>query len=196
MTVFEIVVLISAICGLFMIAGGIWLVGKGAITLGAIPQAEALTIEWKKQFRIHTQAPGIAFFLVGLFFLFFSLKYSRPPDVVPIEFRGQVTNVSSPITVLASPSKWPIPTTSNGVVDGKIYPDLSKLVIVATAPGYVPFTTIVSMQDKGKRLAEFGTLELKKAPVEQVSAQSKNINNVNFTVPPMESNTPSFGEPQ
>ena len=63
MTVFELVALVAAIAGLAMVIGGIWLVAKGILTMAATPQADALTVELKKQFRLRTQVPGLAFFL-------------------------------------------------------------------------------------------------------------------------------------
>lgn len=196
MTVFEIVILIAAVCGVSMVIGGIWLLAKGAITLAATPKADALTIEWKKQFRINTQVPGLAFFIVGLIFIVLSLLFSKPPDVVPIEFRGQIKGVEAPVTVLVSPNKWQIQTTSTGIVQGKIYPDISMLVLVATAPGYEPFSTVVSMKNQGPRLAELGTLELKRK-IGEIAATAGKIGDINFTPPdPGGGGHTTFGAPQ
>ena len=195
MIVFEIVVLIAAACGLVMVVGGIWLLAKGAITLASAPKTDAITIEWKKQFRINTQVPGIAFFLVGLLFLGFSMYFSRPPDIVPIEFNGQIKNVEEPVTILVSPNQWQIPTASDGSVEGKIYPDLSILLLVVSAPGYEPFRSVVNLRKSGKRLAKLGTLELKKK-IAEIKATPDNISAIGFAAPPAGNNQPNFGVAQ
>ena len=194
MSVFDIVVLIAAACGLAMVVGGIWLLARGAITLAATPKTDALTIEWKKQFRINTQVPGLAFFLVGMMFIGLSLRFSQPPDVVPIEFRGQFKGVEGPVTVLVAPNRWQIPTTTSGMLQGKVYPDLSMLILVATAPGYEPFSTVVALRPQGQRLAELGTLELKKK-VGEIKASSANIGAIDFNPPDHGAGASSFGVP-
>ena len=195
MTVFDIVVLIAAARGLAMVIGGIWLLARGAITLAATPKTDALTIEWKKQFRINTQVPGLAFFLVGMMFIGLSLRFSQPPDVMPIEFHGQFKGVEGPVTVLVAPNRWQIPTTTTGMLQGKVYPDLSMLILVATAPGYEPFSTVIALRQQGQRLAELGTLELKKR-VGEIKANSSNIGAIDFNPPDQGVGGSSFGVPQ
>ena len=81
-------------------------------------------------------AVGISGILAGedVKFIGLSLRFSQPPDVVPIEFHGQFKGVEGPVTVLVAPNRWQIPTTTSGMVQGKVYPDLSMLILVATAP--------------------------------------------------------------
>lgn len=160
MTAFEMVALIGALAGASMVLGGIWLVAKGVITLAATPKADALTIEWKKQFRINTQVPGLAFFLVGLMFISISLGFLRPPDIVPIEFAGQLKGVDQPVSIVVRPENWELPGGSTGQINGKIYPDFSVLVLMVNAPGYEPFTKSIRIEPNGHRVAELGTMEM------------------------------------
>jgi hypothetical protein len=160
MTAFELVALIGAVCGITMVLGGIWLIAKGALTFAATPKTEALTLEWKKQFRLTTQVPGIAFFLVGLLFISVSLGFLRPGELVPMEFEGEIKGVEEPVSILVRPANWELPSTTAGKINGKIYPDLSFVVLVINAPGYEPFSKSIKVSADGRRVAQLGTLEL------------------------------------
>ncbi len=166
---FEIVALLGAVAGFSMILGGMWLVAKGIITLQATPAADALTIEWKKRFRINTQVPGLAFFLVGLIFISTSLWFLRPPAVVPIEFEGQIkgVGVDSPVSILVRPTNWEIPSATTGEISGKVYPDLTYLVIYVNAPGYEPYTHQIKVNAEGSHVAQLGTVELHRSKVQE-----------------------------
>lgn len=195
MSAFEVVALLGAIAGLAMVLGGIWLVAKGVITMAATPKADALTVEWKKQFRINTQVPGLAFFLVGLMFIAVSLQYLKPPEIVPIEFDGQIKGVEEPVSILVRPVNWELPGNTTGQISGKVYPDFSFLVLVINAPGYEPFTKSIKVGTDGSRVARLGTLELRRKIKE--SELEKKITPLNFNVPaPSPSSTPAFGAPQ
>lgn len=162
MNAFEMVALVGAAAGLCMVLGGIWLVAKGVITLAATPKTDALTIEWKKQFRMNTQVPGLAFFLVGLLFVSVSLVFLQPPDVAPIEFEGHVKGVEEPMSVLVRPHEWKLPDNSAGRIRGRVFPDLRILTLVINAPGYEPYTVSVDVGTGGSRKADVGTLELRR----------------------------------
>lgn len=162
MTAFEIVAVVGALAGLYMVWGGIQLIKSGVMTLAATPKAEALTLEWKKQFRLTTQIPGLAFFLIGLLFVTVSLGFLRPPDLIPIEFEGQIDGVDEPVTVLVRPANWELPGNTSGKINGKVYPDLSVLVLLINAPGYEPFTTSIKVQPDRQRVARLGTVELRR----------------------------------
>jgi hypothetical protein len=195
MNTFEVVAMVGALAGLAMVLGGIWLVAKGVITMAATPKADALTLEWKKQFRINTQVPGLAFFLVGLLFVSTSLIFLKPPEIVPIEFEGQVKGVDQPLSILVRPANWALPSSTNGQVNGKIFPDFSYLVLVITAPGYEPIETSIKINTDGQRLARFGTLELRRALHE--SDIEKRVAAVPFTPPKLASaSTAAFGVAQ
>ena len=161
MTAFDLVALMGAACGMSMVLGGIWLIAKGALTFAATPKTEALTLEWKKQFRLTTQVPGMAFFLIGLLFVSVSLGFLRPPGLVPLEFEGEVKGVDEPVSILVRPtSSWELPSTTAGTINGKIYPDLSVVVLVVNAPGYEPFTKSIKVNEQGRQVTSLGTLQL------------------------------------
>ena len=78
MSIFDYAVILAALAGLIMVIGGIVLIYKGALVLASTDSGTALSIEWKQDFRLNTQAPGIAFFLLGLIFSSISIYASKP----------------------------------------------------------------------------------------------------------------------
>ncbi|MDZ3992298.1 hypothetical protein [Pseudomonas sp. Teo4] len=184
MTTFDIVGLLGAIAGLSMVLGGIWLVAKGAITMAATPAADAITIEWKRQFRINTQVPGVAFFLVGLLFIALSLAFLKPNELEPIEFEGEIKNLKGRVSVVVRPVSWGLADSDNGVIAGRVYPDLSVLVVQITAAGYETLTTPVRIIDEGRLIAKIGAIELTPSNVTE-SDLKKQISPLPFTPPPI-----------
>jgi hypothetical protein len=131
------------------------------LTFAATPNTEALTLEWKKQFRLTTQVPGMAFFLIGLLFVAVSLWALWTPGLAPLEFEGKITGVEEPVSILVRPTnRWELRGTTAGAIIGKIYPDLSQLELVVNAPGYVPLITPIQVNPRG--LNNLKTLELRR----------------------------------
>lgn len=191
---FEIIALIGAVAGLSMVLGGIALVWKGAITMAATPKADALTIEWKKQFRINTQVPGLAFFVVGLAFILSALAFLKPDPIRPIEFEGELKGVDEPVSIVVRPTNWELPTDTSGKITGKVIPDLSFVVLLINAPGYEPFAKSIKIGNEGPRVAKLGTLELRRK-VKQADLE-KRIAPLPFNAPANASNAAGFGVPQ
>lgn len=147
MTIFTFAVAGAILSGLLMVGGGIWLIYKGALVLASTDKATALSIEWKKSFRLNTQAPGVAFFIIGLLFLIVALQFSKPAQIEPIQVLGRVINVDQPVTVTAETDLWPIKISSDGKINGEIYPNVRQLTIRITAPGYRPVWHPITLED-------------------------------------------------
>ena len=197
MTAFELIGIIGAACGVAMVIGGIWLIAKGQLTLAATPQTDALTIEWKKQFRMSTQVPGIAFFIIGLIFVVVTLVFLKPATLVPMEFEGEIKGVEEPVSILVRPTtNWELPGTTSGKINGMIYPDLSVVLLVVNAPGYEPFSKPIKISPDGRRLAQFGTLELRRTNLRKADITER-ITSLPFSAPAtLTANTATFGVPQ
>jgi hypothetical protein len=194
MSTFDTVVIAAALCGVVMVGGGIALLWKGAITLAATPEATALSIEFKKQFRMNTQVPGIAFFVVGLVFIVVALYASKPTGVVPIDLQGEVLGVKAPVSVGAS-TKWHLDSFSSGAIRGRIYPEVTTLVIEVSAPGYVPVTTPIEIKP-GIQQAVIGKFQLEKR-IDEIPANPGRIAPVQFKPPPINTKgAQGFGAPQ
>jgi hypothetical protein len=163
--------------------------------MAATPKADALTIEWKRQFRINTQVPGLAFFLVGLLFIAISLQYLKPPEMLPIEFEGTINDVTSPVSIVVRPTNWGLAESNTGEIRGQFYPDLKFLMLVVSAPGYEPLTTSVKIESNGPRIAKIGALKLKPSKVTEGDLEKK-IVPLPFESPTLSNEkTSSFGAP-
>lgn len=173
MSMFDVVVLLAALSGLVMVVGGIFLLARGAITLASTPQTNALSIEFRRQFRINTQVPGVAFFAVGLLFIVLALQFAKPPEVIPIEVDGEVSAVDAAVTIMVS-TRWPLPAFTGGQIHSKIYPDVSTLVVEVSAPGHDPIVIPVEVKPTAKRTARIGKLALQKAKELVDKSKTKN----------------------
>lgn len=195
MSIFDVVVLMAALCGLIMVIGGILLVYRGAIKLAATPKTTALSIEWRKQFRLNTQAPGIAFFLVGLAFLVVALFVSKPPPVRPLDILGEILVDDAPVTVLVRSMPWTSITSSSGEISARFYPDVTLFIVEATAPGYRPLTRSLDVrQIRGGSSINLGKIQLVKQ-VNKIDAKQEKITDIPFKAPPLGSK-PAFGVSQ
>jgi hypothetical protein len=192
MSAFEFVAIIGAICGVMMVLGGIWLIAKGQLTLAATPHTDALTIEWKKQFRMSTQVPGIAFFFVGLLFVVVPLLFLKPRSDVPMTFKGELKGVEESVSILVRPTaNWEFKSTTTGKINSRILLDLSSVLLVINAPGYEPLSTSIEIKRDG--LAQFGTLELRRTQLRQQDL-AESIDGLPFTALP--TTTATFGVAQ
>jgi len=191
--VFGAVILITAICGVIIVAGGIALLWKGAITLAATSPSDALTIEWQKRFKLSTQVPGIAFFVIGLCFVITALYAADPPKGTPVDLQGEVDGVDAPVTVILRSE----PTLSRAYQGGKIkfkfYPDMSILTLEASAPGYEPASIPIEIGTETHVV--FPRLQLKKR-IDEIKAKPASIEPVAFQAPPVTDTTSNFGTPR
>jgi hypothetical protein len=189
MDVFSIAIIISVVCGLSMVIGGIFLIYKGAMTLAATAAADAITIEFKKQFRLHSQVPGLAFFIVGLLFIIVALLFCRPPR--PIDLGGILEGASGPVTIVVSSQSWPLPPQSAAEIRGRITPDITYLVIEAVSPGCTPIQELVDTRNVKGGKVQIPKLHFIRK-VDEVTSNPANISSVPFALPGMNA-PPSYG---
>jgi hypothetical protein len=191
MTVLAIVELLTATCGIIVVAGGIYLLAKGAITLAATSPADALTIEWQKKFRVNTQVPGIAFFVIGLCFVVVALYSASPPE--PIDLQGEVHGVDGPVTVIIRSEPLHPPVFGDGAIRYRFYPDFSVLTLEASAPGYEPMPVPVEISHGA--LINVGTIQLRRK-IQEIAAKPESIQPISFQPPLVTDTTRSFGAPK
>ena len=184
MSVFDAVVLIAAVCGLAMVVGGIFLLARGAITLATTPKGDALSVEFRRQFKMTTQVPGIAFFLVGLIFVGIAIYFAEPPPVIPVDLQGEVSDVHGPVTVTVS-SRWKLPTFTSGEIHGRIYPDITTLIVEVTESGYKSVTAPIDIRPGQHWIASIGTVRLEKK-IDEIPAKPSSIQPVGFSSPPVD----------
>jgi hypothetical protein len=194
MGTFDYAVLLAALAGLIMVVGGIVLIYKGAIVLASTDSSSALSIEWKQDFRLNTQAPGIAFFIVGLIFSSISIYASKPTKIEPIRIEGEVRQIPEPVTIRARSSTWTLEGSSNGIVQGRIDPHLEDITLEISAPGYRPESITFSLNELKDRTVKFEPVDLKHL-VTAIVGHQKNIIDVSENIEPITAK-PSFGVAQ
>tara|TARA_R110002049_G_scaffold284139_1_gene464690 strand:+ start:370 stop:960 length:591 start_codon:yes stop_codon:yes gene_type:complete len=196
MSTFDYAVILAAFAGLIMVVGGIVLIYKGALVLAATDSNTALSIEWKQDFRLNTQAPGIAFFLIGLIFSSISIYASKPSSVEPITIEGEVVEITEPVTIRARSSTWTLDGGTNGVVKGRIHPHVEDITLEISAPGYKPERITFSLNELKNRTLKFESIELE----QQITAIVGSMQNIipvdaSENIQPITA-TPSFGGAQ
>ncbi|MFL5493620.1 MAG: hypothetical protein ACJ8DC_04450 [Gemmatimonadales bacterium] len=191
MPILAIVVLLTATCGIIVVAGGIYLLAKGAITLAATSPADALTIEWQKKFRVNTQVPGIAFFVIGLCFVGAALYAASPPEL--IDLQGEVHGVDGPVTVIIRSEPLHPAVFGDGAIRYRFYPDFSVLTLEASAPGYEPMPVPVELSHG--TLVNVGTIQLRKK-IQEIAPKPESIQPISFQPPLVTDTTRSFGAPR
>lgn len=194
METFDYAVLLSALAGLVMVIGGVVLIYKGAIVLASTDSSSALSIEWKQDFRLNTQAPGIAFFIVGLIFSSISIYASKPTKIEPITIIGEVSDITEPVTIRARSSTWTLQGGSNGIIKGRIHPHVEDITLEISAPGYRPESITFSLNELKDRTVKFETIQLDHL-VTAIVGRQKNIIKVAEAIEPITAK-PSFGAAQ
>jgi len=193
MSTFDIIVILSAFCGVLMVVGGIILLYKGIIKLSGTSQNEALSLEFKKEFRVSTQYPALGIFLIGLIFVVVAMIISKPQIPSPIEFRGTLENIKRDASLSVEASHWNLRAASDGKINGKITPCLDILWVEVTAPGYEPAIKSIRKDEIQNGIANLGNLNLKQI-VSKVESLEKNIKKLptGYNVPPL-TDSGSFG---
>src|SRR5438128_11847637 len=72
---FDAVIVITVVCGLLMVVGGMVLLYKGTITLKDSNPDEAIKIEFKRMINVTTRYPALALFIIGLAFTVVALYF-------------------------------------------------------------------------------------------------------------------------
>ena len=188
MTTFEMAVLTAALCGLIMVAGGILLLYKGAISLATRSGDEAVTLEFKKMLKVTTHYPALGLFVIGLSFILIGLAFSRPPSVRPLVIQGSVsTTEPSAVTVRISTGRWMVQPSSEGSITQTIYPNMDTLLLEVNAPGF-PARMITKLLDPGelkKGRVDLEPIVLGAPPVPKPSVDPRNIAPVEGSLPPL-----------
>lgn len=194
MTPFQLVAVFCALAGLLMVGAGILFVYKGIIKIEGADQSQALSLEWKKQFKMSTQVPGVAFFLTGLLFITVSLIFLNPRDQAALTIRGEVEGLEEPLTAyVILPTKWELTAYSNGEFKGTITPNMSSLLVALNAPGYQPLHLPANLE-LYEGAINLGKVRLKRTPHIKDSLNQK-IAQVDFNPPPVTAGSASYGGP-
>ena len=192
MDTFKIILLISALCGMFMVLGGIVLLYRGALSLANVADQSALTVEFKKELRISTQYPALAFFLIGLLFMALSLWVGRS-EPHKIVIRGQTTNVDEPIKVTIHARSWNSGLEHQKNFSETIDATVDTIEVEISAPGYKNTLRTLELDRLKNGLADLGDISLQQNTTPQQLAQPKIIALPTNIDPPILDNTADFG---
>lgn len=129
---FNLTVIISALCGLVMVTGGIALLWRGAISLDAVSQHESLSLEWKKQFRLTTHVPAVGLFIIGLLFIVPPLWIAKPKDLPIVMIEGEKgEEIEGPIKIKIETEPWSSLKAYKNTIKEEV--DLNSIVLVVKA---------------------------------------------------------------
>lgn len=180
-SIHDAAILFAATAGFCMVIGGMVLIYKGSLVLAGTDSSTALSIEWKKDFKLNTQAPGIAFFIIGLTFSSISIYASKQDVTDPIFVEGTFDDVKELVTVTVVPSNWAVVSGSNGVLNGKFTPDTERVHLKISAPGY---KEEMLPQSTKSRLIKFDKpIKLTRLIATPISAKPENIVAVSSPLP-------------
>jgi hypothetical protein len=86
MSTFDLLLFGSAVCGLVMVCGSMWLMYKGIITLQAQSSAGQTVFEVSKFLKLATTVPSLALFAFGALFVYLALTFGKPIDEMQTKF--------------------------------------------------------------------------------------------------------------
>ena len=89
---------------------------------------------------VNVRNPALGLFVMGFMFFLLALWMVRPPDVNPIEFRGEISGADADsLTVRIKVDDWPVRVGSDGRIADTVRPNLvEKLSVEILAPGHTP----------------------------------------------------------
>lgn len=184
---------IAALCGLIMVVGGIILLYKGIITLNQASSGKALTVEFKKEFRIYTQYPALGLFIIGIVFISLALYSSKTPTLT-LSGRTTIDNNSIHKIIIRSDTEFQLSVDSQGNIQGSMFPNLDHFELVIEASGYEPnpFTKNIKINDFNL----FGAYEIGSIQLRQVyqKPSSEHIEAIEGTIPSL-AESGGFGAP-
>lgn len=142
MSPFDLIIILSGVCGVAMIFGSLVLLYKGTLTL-AIASDGAADLEIKKLIHFKTRYPALFLFFIGLCFLLSAAYLSRPEVSRPIGLKGLIKSSDlsalSDVTVTVTPDDWHsvhLSTFNDGSIEKDIDPSLKRVVVELWAPGF------------------------------------------------------------
>lgn len=182
----SILAIILVAAGTLMGIGSLALVANGTIKLNEVSRNEAIGIEFYKYFRLNTQIPGVALFLMSITFVGLGLWaqnvytqhiiiVQKQKDIPNVFITGKIvgkdgdleSQIYEPIKITITP--YPATTLSNE--DGfqaSIDPDSKKYIISFLADSYQPKQVTIDIgKDSYKELDKVVLLKSRVISAEQ-----------------------------
>lgn len=163
MDIFDIVVLLGAICGLLMVIGGMVLLYKGVITLNQASKQEAASLEFKKMLKITTHYPALGLFIIGLAFIIVAIVFSKSTQN-QFEITGRITNIDDPnsLRVMITIPTWEGTADADGEINAFVIPKTDLFNVWLTCPGYRDFKMSIKTKESKLGVIRIGEKKLEK----------------------------------
>lgn len=180
MPTFDLLCIIGGICSVLMVAGALYLLYKGTITLTEKAPEEALRVEFKKMINITTRYPALGLFVIGWAFLglvlYLSFQTSREQ---PLEIKGHLkVDDARSVTVVATATMLRMNPTDDGGIDALIYPSrVDSIRIEIVTPGYArgAISRVIIPQNIHDRSIDYGDLDPGRKMTEMPAVKPDNI---------------------
>jgi hypothetical protein len=161
LTTIDVLAIVGAVCALLMVAGSLYLLNKGAITLRQVDPQEAIKVEFQRVLNIQTRNPAIALFVVGVIFLCVSFWFAQENAVRPLTVTGELQSEDPDnaqvrfLDELGNSSP-----TSTGEIRQQVWPKIDRIQVEITTPGHLPpKRTATAFLDKDRNVLSFGTVK-------------------------------------
>ncbi len=173
---FEIIILIGAVCGVIMVIGSMFLLYKGSISLKDASEKEALSIEVINEIKLSTRYPALALFVIGFIFFISAAWFAKEGDTKKITLAGTVSSPDklSDIEIHLSAGPWKQNISDDsGTFSILFYPNVKSLKATIVAPGY-KYSGISKDIKINQNIASMGTIKLGPKLVENVVPKRDN----------------------
>jgi hypothetical protein len=176
---FDILCIVGGICALLMVAGALYLLYKGTITLSEKTAEEAVRVEFKKLINITTRYPALGLFVIGWAFLGLVLYLSRTNSQPPLEIQAKlVSDDAQSATVIGSAVMLQTTPGSDGGIDALLYPTrVDAIRIDIITPGYAQgkISKIIIPQNIHNNVVDLGILNPGTKATDKPSVKPENI---------------------
>jgi len=134
---FDAVIVITVVCGLLMVVGGMVLLYKGTITLKDSNPDEAIRVEFKHMINVTTRYPALALFVIGLVFTVVALYFAQSEGLPPFTIDGtlQAEDPADATVIISFPVYNGTPD-SNGTIKRTVHPVFDNITYEVSVPGY------------------------------------------------------------
>jgi hypothetical protein len=188
MSTHDFISLVAALCGFIMVMGGVVLLYRGTITLSERPAEDAVSLEFRKMFKLKTQYPALGIFVIGLAFVATPLFLTRAD--APVRIRAnlvQANQAPSPDEVsIRVAAEWSgAPPDTDGRIDQRV-PLPNQFWVLVSAPGYTPYRRQLA-PSMLTRTVSLGAIVLTRAAGIKAAARPTEIVQPQHPLPAMDS---------
>jgi hypothetical protein len=184
---FDTIIILAGVCGVGMVFGSMVLLFKGIINLQAA-SGGAMNVGLQRLIKIETTVPALGLFVIGLVFILSAAAMSRPDGVSPVQIKGQIRPAgSSSVSILIRTEQGALVPSTDGQIQGVIYPHMGGLTVEITAPGYSTplFRKTIMPQEIRSGVASIGDVDLGQPVKNEPPVRPENVATPAVPLPPV-----------